>query len=150
MPAPEITRHVLKSDGSWVDLRDVSLVRAGERKAAMAHIYAAARQAPADGETPSMDSLIAMIGASTEFAEFVAATLIVRWYVPDLHEEAGGPQTIDRRNLAGTVAAINDLRGDDYDRLLELAIPAIEALSPRSITPDDVDNPASPSEPASD
>ena len=143
---PEITRHVLKSDGAWVDLRDPSLIRAGERKAAMAKAYAAARAASGDGDV-SMDSLIELIAATTDFAEIVAASLVAKWYVPELHE--AGPVAPDRRDLAGTVAQMQDLTGDDYDRLLELAAPAIEMLRPRGITPDDVDDPASPSEPAS-
>lgn len=144
MASPEITRHVLKSDGAWVDLRDVSLVRAGERKAAMAKAYEGAR---AGGEEePSMDNLIKMVEASTEFVEIVCATLIVRWFVPDLHE---APVSPDRRNLSALVAEINDLTTADYDRLVELAEPAVAALMPRGITPDDVDDPASPSEPAS-
>jgi uncharacterized membrane-anchored protein len=147
MAGPEITRHALKSDGAWVDLRDVSLVRAGERKAAMAKAYAAAR-AGGGQESPSMEALIEMIGASTDFVEIVCATLIVKWFVPDLGHEA--PLTVDRRDITGTVAQINDLTTEDYDRLLELAEPAVTALMPRSTTPDDHDDPASPSGPVSD
>lgn len=144
---PEITKHSLKSDGAWVALRDVSLIRAGERKAAMAKAYAAARAGGGEDE-PSMDNLIAMIEGSTDFVEIVCATLIAEWFVPELHEL--GPAKPDRRDLAGTVAQIQDLLTDDYDRLCELAAPAVEQLMPRNITPDDHDDPASPSEPASD
>jgi uncharacterized membrane-anchored protein len=147
---PEITRHVLKSDGAWVDLRDPSLIRAGERKAAMAKAYAAARASGGRDteEGISMENLIEIIEASTEFAEIVAASIIAKWFIPELHE--AGPVIPDRRNLAATVADMQDLTSDDYDRLLELATPAIDLLRPRGITPDDVDDPASPSEPASE
>lgn len=148
MPAPEITRHVLKSDGAWVDLRDVSLVRAGERKAAMNLAFTAARHG-AGSDDPSLENLIEMIGATTDFAETCAAAVLVKWFVPELHEDTG-PQAIDRSNLAATVAQINTLPIDDYDRLMELIGPAAEALMPRVSTPDDVDKPESPSEPASD
>lgn len=148
MATPEITRHVLKSDGAWVDLRDVSLVRAGERKQAMNKAFEAARHGGSDAE-PSVENVIKMLGATTDFAEIVAATLIVKWFVPELHEDSG-PQSLDRRDLAGTVAQINDLTTDDYDRLMELIGPAAETLMPRISTPDDVDDPSSPSEPASD
>lgn len=144
MASPEITRHSLKSDGAWVDLRDVSLVRASERKAAMNKAYEAARHA--GGAEPSIEGIIAVIGATTDFAEIVAAALLVKWFVPYLNE---APTDLDRRNLTGTVAQINDLTGDDYDRLLELIAPAAEVLMPRVSTPDDVDDPSSPSEPAS-
>lgn len=143
---PEITRHVLKSDGAWVDLRDPTLIRAGERKQAMAKAYTAARAHGADDETPSIDTLITMIESSTEFVELVAAASIAKWFIPELHE---APLTPDRRNLAGTVEQINDLTGDDYDRLLELVAPAVELLMPRKSTPDDADDLASPSEPVS-
>lgn len=146
MATPEITRHVLKSDGAWVDLRDVSLVRAGERKAAMSKAFEAAALGGGK-EDPSIESIIKMLGATTDFAEYAAAAVLVKWFVPYL---ADGPVEFDRRNLVGTVAQINDLTGDDYDRLLTLIAPAAEALMPRVSTPDDVDDPSSPSEPASD
>jgi len=147
MTGPEITRHVLKSDGAWVDLRDVSLVRAGERKQAMNLAFTAARLSGGSDAEPSIGTLIDMLGATTDFAETCAAAVLVKWFVPYLNE---APVELDRRNLAGTVAQINDLTGDDYDRLMELAGPAAAALMPRVSTPDDVDNPSSPSAPASD
>lgn len=145
MATPEITRHVLKSDGAWVDLRDVSLVRAGERKLAMNKAFEAARHG-ASGTEVSVETMIKLLSATTDFAEYAAAAVLVKWFVPYLDE---APAEHDRRNLPGIVAQINDLTGDDYDRLIELAGPAAEALMPRSSTPDDVDDPASPSEPAS-
>jgi hypothetical protein len=146
MAGPEITRHVLKSDGAWVDLRDVSLVRAGERKQAMGKALEAAAYSGGKDD-PSIDAVIKMLGATTDFAEFAAAAVLVKWFVPYL---ADAPVEHDRRNLTGIVAQINDLTTDDYDRLMELIAPAAEALMPRISTPDDADDPASPSEPVSD
>ena len=51
--------------------------------------------------------------------------------------------------LRGAFEVASRLTTEDYDRLLELAEPAVLALMPRNITPDDVDKPESPSEPAS-
>lgn len=147
MAGPEITRHSLKSDGAWVDLRDVSLVRAGERKQAMNKAFEAAALSGGSTEDVSIDTMIKMLGATTDFAEYAAAAVIVKWFVPYL---ADGPVEFDRRNLTGTVAQINDLEVDDYDRLLELIAPAAEALMPQVASPDQADDPKSPSGPASD
>jgi len=143
MPNPEITRHPLKSDGAWVDLRDVRTVRARDRRTAT-EVMMSAAALDADNEV-QVRSLVQALSASTDFAEHVAAMLIVKWFVPYLHEDIGAP---DR----ATAEDIGELYAEDYDRLLELAEPAILALMPgRAATnPDDLDNPSSPSEPASD
>lgn len=147
MATPEITRHVLKSDGAWVDLRDASLVRAGERKQAMNKAFeAAAHGSRTDDEKPTVESVVKLLSATTDFTEYAGACVLVKWFVPYLDD---APVEHDRRDLPGTVAKINDLTGDDYDRLLELVAPAAVALMPRIMTPDDVDDPESPSEPAS-
>ena len=148
MADPQITRHSLKSDDAWVILRDVNTVRAGERKQAMNKAFEAAALSGGKADDDiSIDAMIKMLGATTDFAEFAAAAVIVKWYVPYLNE---APVEFDRRNLVGTVAQINDLELDDYDRLLELIAPAAEALMPKVASPDQVDDDTSPSGPASD
>lgn len=134
-----MTRHPLKSDGAWVELRDVEDLRAKDRKAVEATVMDAVELDLDTGRIAAGKGAIAQIMNGTPDA--VAGQLIVAWeipYTPDLQIPRVDPE------------ALGELRLDDHRRLMELIEPAVNLLMPgRSNNPDDHANPASPSGPAS-
>jgi hypothetical protein len=134
-----MTQHPLKSDGAWVELRDVEDLRARDRKAVEAIIMSAVEVDMETGHVAAGRGAIAQI--MTGAPEAVATQLITAWeipYMPDAQLPRLDPE------------AIGDLRLDDHRRLMELVEPAVALLMPgRSNNPDDHDKPASPGEPAS-
>jgi PAS domain-containing protein len=133
-----MTRHVLKTDGAWVELRDVEDLRGRDRKAVNA-IVMAAIQIDDDGNViPGSESVSQIVDAAPEA---VAAQLISSWEIPYL-PDALIPR-LEPENLG-------ELKLEDYDRLRELIDPAVTLLMPRSSKdPSDYDDPTSPSGPAS-
>lgn len=133
-----MTRHVLKSDGAWVELRDVEDLRARDRKKIDALM---AEQVSVDGDGDVSMNRGAVFTIMRGIPEAVAALLISAWeipYQPDAQLPSVDPESLD------------DLRLDDYNRLLELAEPAVSLFMPgRSNNPDDHADPASPSGPVS-
>jgi hypothetical protein len=132
-------RHILKSDGAWVELRDLLDVRARDRKRVMAVMTDGVE---VDINTGAMQADTAkVLQAYTDgIPEAVAALLITAWeipYAPDAKLPSIDPD------------AIGDLRLDDYDRLMEIVKPAVDLLMPKPPSPDDYADPTSPSEPAS-
>jgi hypothetical protein len=135
-----MTRHTLKSDGAWVELRDVEDLRAKDRKAVEAAVMSAIEVDLDTGRIAAGKGAIQQIMNGAPDA--IAARLIVGWelpYLPDAPLPSQDPEQL------------GELRLDDYRRLMELIDPAVALLMPgRSNNPDDYDNPASPSGPASD
>ena len=133
-----MTRHVLKSDGAWVELRDVEDLRARDKKKIDALITSQV-SADLDGNVSVDRGAVSAIMAGVPDA--VAALLVSAWEIP-YNPDAKLP-SIDPE-------ALDDLRLDDYNRLLELVGPAVRLFMPgRSDNVDDHANPASPSEPVS-
>lgn len=134
-----MTRHVLKTDGAWVELRDVEDLRARDRKKVEAVIMDAITF---DAETGSISAGPGALERITNgTAEAVATRLISAWEIPYL---PGAPLPLADPEILG------ELLLADYDRLTELLEPAIDVLNPRSPrNPDDHADPASPSGPAS-
>jgi len=134
-----MTRHVLKSDGAWVELRDVEDLRARDRKAVEAIIMGAIDVDMDTGRIAAGRGAIAQIMNGAPDA--VASQLIGAWeipYAPGLQLPRLDPD------------ALGELRLDDYRMLMDLVAPAVALLMPgRSNNPDDHNKPASPSEPAS-
>lgn len=133
-----MTRHVLKTSGAWVEMRDVEDLRARDRKKIDALM---ARQVTVDVEGDVSVDRGAVFAIMRGIPEAVAALLVSAWeipYAPDAQLPSIDPEVLD------------DLRLDDYNRLLELAEPAVKLFMPgRSNNPDDHTDPASPSGPAS-
>lgn len=133
-----MTRHVLKTDGAWVELRDVEDLRAKDRKAIDA-VITAQIHVDLDGNVEAGPELVEAIKNAAP--EAVAAQLISSWeipYLPDLRIPRLDPDALGELKLA------------DYDRLMELIEPALKLLMPNSSrNVDDHGDPASPSEPAS-
>jgi hypothetical protein len=134
-------RHVLKSDGAWVELRDVHDLRARDRKKVSAAMTTGVSFDLDTGRPTMTDPTRVMEAFQNDVPEAIAALLISTWEIPYL-PDAKIP-SIDPEILG-------ELRLDDYDRLIELIEPARALLLPNSSTdPDDYADPASPSEPAS-
>jgi hypothetical protein len=135
----EATRHALKSDGAWVELRDVEDLRAKDRKKVEAVIMGAVSFDLETGGISADSSALERVMSGT--SEAVAEVLICAWeipYLPDAKLPRLDPE------------ALGELRLADYDRVLELIQPAVDLLNPRSSrNPDDHADPQSPSEPAS-
>jgi hypothetical protein len=133
------TRHVLKTDGAWVELRDIEDLRARDKKKVNALIAGLVK---VDAETGNVDTGPAVIGRIVQdVPDIVASLLIVAWelpYLPDAKLPSIDPEALD------------DLKLDDYQRLQELVEPVVALMMPNSSNSvDDYENQASPSEPAS-
>lgn len=135
-----MTRHVLKTEGAWVELRDVEDLRAKDRKAVENAVMSAVEVDLETGQIAADKGAISQIINGAPDA--VATQLVVGWeipYAPDLALPRLDPE------------ALGELKLDDHRRLMELIDPAVALLMPgRANNPDDHDKPASPSEPASD
>ena len=132
------TRHSLKSDGAWVELRDIEDLRARDKKKIDA-LLMGQLSADLDGNVELDRGVVRAI--LSEVPDAVIAMLVCGWeipYSPDARLPSIDPESVD------------DLRLDDYNRLLELIEPALALFMPgRSDNVDDHANPASPSEPVS-
>ena len=135
----DTTRHVLKSDGAWVELRDLLDVRARDRRKVTAAMTAGVSVDIETGRIAA-DSARVMQAFETDAPEAVAALLITAWeipYMPDAKLPSIDPESV------------GELRLDDYDRLMEIIKPAVSLLLARRPSPDDHADPTSPSVPAS-
>src|SRR5690606_30763981 len=133
-----MTRHVLKTDGAWVELRDIEDLRAKDRRAIDA-IITAQIHIDLDGNVEAGPELVEAIKNAAP--EAVATQLISSWEIPYLP---------DARIPRLDSDALGELKLADYDRLMELIEPALKLLMPNSSrNVDDHGDPASPSEPAS-
>ena len=133
-----MTRHVLKTEGAWVDLREVEDLRARDRKAVEAVVYSSVDFDIESGGVTANERTIAQISSAAPDA--VAAALIFSWEIPYLP---------DARIPRLDPEILGELRLDDYDRLMELVEPAQKLLMPRgSSDVDDHADPQSPSGPA--
>lgn len=132
-----MTRHVLKTDGAWVELRDVEDLRARDRKKVDA-IISAQIIVDLDGNVTAGPELVSAIKDATPDA--VAAALVSSWEIPYLPDAPLPRLDVD---------ILGELKLPDYDRLLELTQPAMAILMPGdSKSVDDYQDPTSPSEPA--
>lgn len=132
-------RHVLKTDGAWVELREVEDLRAKDRKKVEAVIMDAITFDMETGAiTPGPGALERITNGT---GEAVAERLISSWeipYLPDAPLPLLNPEILGELTLA------------DYDRLMELIQPAVNVLNPRSSrNVDDHADPTSPSAPVS-
>lgn len=133
------TRHELKTDGAWVELRDVADLRARDRKKVDAVVMSAVTFDMETGAVEASPDALEKVASGTNDA--TAAVLISAWEIPYL-PDAPLPRL--------DAEALGELMLADYDRLMELIRPAVDALNPRSSrNPDDHADPQSPSEPAS-
>ena len=134
------TRHVLKTDGAWVELRDVEDLRARDRKKVEAVIMNAITFDAETGSIAAGPGALEQITNGT--GEAVAMRLISAWEIPYI---------ADAQLPLVDPDVLGELKLPDYDRLIELLQPAIDVLNPRSARdPSDHADPVSPSEPASD
>lgn len=133
-----MTQHSLKSDGAWVELRDVEDLRAKDAKAVENAVMSAIEVDIDTGRVAAGKGAISQIVNGAP--EAVAVQLVVAWYIPYLPDAPLprlNPEILGELSLA------------DHRRLMELIEPAVAMLMPgRSNNPDDHNKPASPSEPA--
>lgn len=131
-------RHVLKTDGAWVELRDVEDLRAKDRKAVQAVVMGALEFDFETGQVATGQESVQRIVDGAPDA--VARQLVVGWeipYLPDAQLPRLDPDVL------------GELMLEDYDRLRELIAPAVALLMPGdSRDPSDFENPTSPSVPA--
>ncbi|HWD02735.1 MAG TPA: hypothetical protein VG674_09810 [Amycolatopsis sp.] len=132
------TKHDLPS-GGWVELRDPNWLRARDRKALMRKILR-------DDEIPTVERGMAGL-------EQISVLMITGWslpYEPEPVVNDDGTETRRAWVLPKTDPTILDeLTAADDVALEELLEPARRVLMPQKPSPDDVDDPASPSGPAS-
>ena len=134
-----MTRHALKSDGAWVELRDVEDLRARDRKKVNAIVMSAV-SVDLDGNVSTGPEMVSLIQEAAPDA--VIGLLVAGWEIPYLPDAKLPKLDAD---------VLGELKLDDYDRLLELVGPAQALLMPHSSSNvDDFEDPQSPSGPASD
>lgn len=123
---PAGTDRVSLPSGGWIELRDPRQLRRGDKNRIM-------RSVAVDPKTPNA-------GVAIDMTEGVARILITAWqipYLPDAPIPATLPAILDELELADSAA---------LDAAL---VPAVTLLFPKPGSPDQHDDPASPSGPAS-
>lgn len=137
----DATRHVLKSDGAWVELRDVRDLRARDRKKVTAAMTSGVGFDFETNQPTMADPAAVMEAYQSAVPETIAALLVCGWEIPYLPDAKLPVLDMD---------ILGELRLEDYDRLIELVTPARALLMPSSSTdPSEHADPQSPSEPAS-
>ena len=133
------TRHVLKSDGAWVELRDVDDLRARDKKRVVAAVTELVKVDVESGSVGTGPDVIRRI--VQDITDVVAGLLVTAWEIPYLP---------DARLPSIDAESLDDLRLDDYARLQELVEPVVSLLMPGSSNNvDDHEKPESPSGPDS-
>ncbi|GAA1030803.1 MULTISPECIES: hypothetical protein [Amycolatopsis] len=135
------SKHDLPS-GGWVELRDPNWLRARDRQALIRKIT------PDDND--QRDKFTLGFDAINE----IAALMITGWSLPYEPEpvvaedgtETARPWTLPKND----VSILDELLAGDSAALEQLLEPARAVLMPQKPSPDDVDDPASPSGPASE
>lgn len=115
--------------GGWVDIEDPKVLRALAKR----RVYAGINDKMSDGEQ--------MLNAF----DTLAGLMIVAWEVPGMPGHPDPAQVPLPRNQPNI---LEQLSADDYTAIEELVMPAVHVVMGRKPTPDQHDDPASPSEPA--
>lgn len=131
-----MARHDLPS-GGWVELREGGMLRARDQKRMLRGMPAADRQDPLE------------VGLSVTSG--MIAVMVVDWklpYPPAPAETDNGPQERDWLLPSQDPSLIDDLSMPDYNQLVELVKPEMQAAFPGKPDPSDYDTPDSPTGPA--
>lgn len=131
---PGTTRHDLPS-GGWIEMRDHNFLRAKDRRALL-------QQINADPELSNMDRGFAAM-------QMVAALLITQWQLPYEPDRAPDGTARGWTLPSNDRSLLDELLLEDDTVLQELIDPASRILLPRKPSPDQVDDPESPSGPES-
>lgn len=134
------TKHDLPS-GGWVEIRNHNYLRGKDRKAMLRKLNPTAQ----DDRAPLERGLEAM--------DILAGEMITAWklpYEPEPVDNGDGTTTARPWTLPGTNPSMMDeLMAADSVKLEELLGPARKVLMPQAPSPDQSDDPESPSGPLS-
>jgi hypothetical protein len=139
-PEPELAllpnplRHDLPS-GGWVELRDLSGLKARDHKAILRGI----------NETDMTKAM----SFGVDMTDGLMTVMVTAWSLPYGADWAIPSLCIMRDAITGTPVVLDDMRAGDYAALEALVLPAMKVLFPKKADPSDVEDPASPTAPAS-
>ena len=139
MPPMQLTtRHDLPS-GGWVELRDPNFLRTKDRNALVRKVQGREYDSDIDRGLTSIREMIAMMVSAWHLP-----------YEPDPIDNGDGTET-PRSWLLPSVdpSIVDELYAADGNALEKLIEPASRVLNPKAPSPDDVDDPGSPSGPES-
>lgn len=132
-------RHDLPS-GGWVELRNHNYLRGKDRKALMRKL------------NPVIDDPRPAIDRGLEAQDILTAMMITGWslpYEPEPRDNGDGTTTARGwTSPAEDPTILDELMAPDAAKLEELLAPARKVLMPTAPSPDQADDPASPSGPA--
>lgn len=131
---PNPNRHGLPS-GGWVELRDLSGLKARDHKAILRGMG-----------NPDPNKAMSF---GIDMTDGLISTMITGWSLPYGQDWAIPSLCIMRDPITGTPVVLDDMQAADYAALEELMLPAQKVLFPKKADPTDVENPASPTAPAS-
>jgi len=109
--------------GGWVELRDYRELRAGDKKRILRGIK--------DGQS--------QVGSALDVTDGIIAMLVTNWEIPGMEALPVPSASLESIELL-TIA--------DYDALVAAVGPAAQALMPKAPSPDQADDPKSPTPPA--
>lgn len=152
-----MARHDLPS-GGWVELREKKIFRAKDQKRmlkmvrdsesismeTMQKIAAGTK----DGAAPQVDMTQAMDWGLSVF-DGLMIMMVQDWYLPYPPEEADDGSEREWALPSVDKSMVGELTQSDYNRLVELVQPLMDAAFPTKPDPSDYDNPQSPTVPAS-
>lgn len=134
--APTGAEKITLPSGGWIQVRDPKSYRSRDKKAIMC------------GVKGSADELgVAQFGIG--LTDFLIETMITDWSLP-YGEDWPIPRLSERDKDTGTPVVLDDLEIPDYDKIMDVANEVRALIFPGQVTPDDYDNPASPTPPAAE
>lgn len=125
--------------GAWAMFRDVTKLRSKHRNMVL---EAGERAEDAAGRGTGL----AQLKRGFAVTQVLLSFLVLSWHIPYERDPDDPDQTWMLPSADPT--AVDDLKSEDYTALMEALAPARAILFPKAPTPDDHDNPASPTEPA--
>lgn len=132
------TKHDLPS-GGWVELRNHNYLRGKDRKALMRQL------------NPVVNDTRPAIDRGLEAQDLLTAMMITAWglpYEPEPTDNGDGTTTARPWTLpSNDVTMLDELMAADSAKLEELLAPARKVLMPQAPSPDQADDPESPSGP---
>ena len=142
MPPTQLTkRHNLPS-GGWVELRDHNYLRAKDRNAVIRKVQG------------GRDLGLSDIDNGFHSIQEIIAMMVTAWslpYEPDPYVAEDGTETPRPWVLpAKDPSIVDELYAPDMQELEELIQPALQVINPKKPSPDDTDDPESPSGPLSE
>lgn len=135
-PTPGGSEKITLPSGGWIAVRDPKSYRSRDKKAILRSVRGSADE----------------LGVATwgiGLTDILIERMITDWWLP-YGEDWPIPSLSERDPDEGTPVVLEDLEIPDYDKIMDVANGVRAVIFPGNPTPDDYDDPASPTPPAAE